>query len=105
LSKVVKQTSCFSSEPIAAYNVRLWILVDAGVGALVAAGALITSVGLFRASAWARRAWLTVLAMMILYLFIFWISPGALKKLGFILSGFFACIFIASMRLLPRARG
>ena len=95
---------CFAANPMWAFNPMLWILVDSGICVLVAAGAFLASVGLFRASSWARRAWLAVLAMMILYFLIFWVSPSwGFKIPGFVLSGFFACIFIASMRLLPRS--
>src|SRR5262249_2643461 len=63
LGQVIGRIDCFTPAPISGYNPRLWILVDSGVCVLVAVGALLASVGLFRASSWSRRAWLAVLAM------------------------------------------
>jgi len=104
LEQVIGPIDCFDTAPIHAFNPMLWILVESGVCVLVAVGAFLASVGLFRTSSWARRVWLAVLAMTILYFVIFWVSPGGQFKIpGFVLSGFFACIFIASMRLLPRS--
>lgn len=101
----LEQSNCFSADPIGSFNWKLWILVEAGVAILLAIGSFIVSGGLFRATSWSRGAWLGVVVLAVLYFGVFWIAPGGKRAIaGFVLSGLYACTFIASLRLLPRGQ-